>query len=195
MCGLDGWRQRSYRARKEGKAPDSALETLPPSSCNKDLDRTRRVRARLGVRESFLFDPSGGTSSRCSKGASCTWGRCSCSHLRRRKRGGDLSHLGCKIVWPNRVVSPPRPGFPLRDPSQPCSSPTGRAVHSGPAANERPANSIQRPPLRTAVRPRTALGPVSRAADPTAVRPRGRRRRTRKALAAQLAPESCRRHG
>ena len=57
--GVERRRRRSYRTWEEGKAPDFVLEVLSPSTWKRDLDRKRKVYARLGVREYFLFDPTG----------------------------------------------------------------------------------------------------------------------------------------
>ena len=56
--GVERRRRHSYRTWEEGKAPDFVLEVLSPSTWKRDLDK-RKTYARLGVKEYFVFDPTG----------------------------------------------------------------------------------------------------------------------------------------
>ena len=73
--GVERRRRRSYRTWEEGKAPDFVLEVLSPSTWTKDRDEKRRTYARLGVREYFLFDPTGEHIQPVLQGYRLDWGR------------------------------------------------------------------------------------------------------------------------
>ena len=73
--GVERRRRRSYRTWEEGKAPDFVLEVLSPSTWTKDRGEKRRTYARLGVREYFLFDPTGEHIEPVLQGYRLDWGR------------------------------------------------------------------------------------------------------------------------
>ena len=49
----------NYKVWEEGKGPDFVLEVASPGTWREDVGRKRSVYARLGVREYFLYDPTG----------------------------------------------------------------------------------------------------------------------------------------
>ena len=49
--------RRSYVLWEEGKPPDCVVEVSSPDSRTKDRTKKRKLYAKLGVREYFLFDP------------------------------------------------------------------------------------------------------------------------------------------
>ena len=53
-------RHRTYRVWEAGKFPDFVLEIGSPSTANNDLGAKRELYARLGAREYWLYDPTGG---------------------------------------------------------------------------------------------------------------------------------------
>ena len=57
--GVERRHRMSYRVWEEGKPPDWVLEVASPSTQASDRARKRRVYARLGVPEYWLFDPKG----------------------------------------------------------------------------------------------------------------------------------------
>ena len=73
--GVERRRRRSYRTWEDGKAPDFVLEVLSPSTWTKDRGEKRRTYARLGVREYFLFDPTGEHIEPVLQGYRLDWGR------------------------------------------------------------------------------------------------------------------------
>ncbi len=54
-------KRKTYNVWEEGKAPDWVLEILSDSTAKKDLDPElkQRIYCRMGVREVWLFDPTG----------------------------------------------------------------------------------------------------------------------------------------
>ena len=72
--GVERRKRRSYRTWEEGKAPDFVLEVLSPSTWQRDLDK-RKTYARLGVREYFVFDPTGEYIEPALQGYRLDWGR------------------------------------------------------------------------------------------------------------------------
>ena len=72
--GVERRKRRSYRTWEEGKAPDFVLEVLSPSTWQRDLDK-RKTYARLGVREYFVFDPTGEHIEPALQGYRLDWGR------------------------------------------------------------------------------------------------------------------------
>ena len=72
--GVERRKRRSYRTWEEGKAPDFVLEVLSPSTWQRDLDK-RKTYARLGVREYFVFDPTGEHIEPVLQGYRLDWGR------------------------------------------------------------------------------------------------------------------------
>ena len=72
--GVERKKRRSYRTWEEGKAPDFVLEVLSPSTWQRDLDK-RKTYARLGVREYFVFDPTGEHIDPVLQGYRLDWGR------------------------------------------------------------------------------------------------------------------------
>ena len=53
-------RYNTYRVWEVGKVPDFVLEIGSPSTARNDLGEKRDLYAQIGVREYWLFDPSGG---------------------------------------------------------------------------------------------------------------------------------------
>ena len=72
--GVERRKRRSYRTWEEGKAPDFVLEVLSPSTWQRDLAK-RETYARLGVREYFVFDPTGEHIEPVLQGYRLDWGR------------------------------------------------------------------------------------------------------------------------
>ena len=73
--GVERRDRRTYRTWEEGKAPDFVLEVVSTSTVHRDLDTKRRIYESLGVREYFLFDPSGDTMQPVLQGYRLDWGR------------------------------------------------------------------------------------------------------------------------
>ena len=59
VFGVEDRMRMSYKIWEEGKGPDFALEVASPSTWCEDVGPKRAIYARLGVREYFLFDPTG----------------------------------------------------------------------------------------------------------------------------------------
>ena len=59
VFGVEDRVRMNYKVWEEGKGPDFVLEVASPSTWREDVGRKRSVYARLGVREYFLFDPTG----------------------------------------------------------------------------------------------------------------------------------------
>lgn len=59
VFGVPKRRRRTYRLWEEGKAPDFVLEVTSRSTRRQDAGFKRDLYARLGVREYWLFDPTG----------------------------------------------------------------------------------------------------------------------------------------
>ncbi len=57
--GVEDRVRMSYRVWEEGKGPDFVLEVASPSTWREDVGRKRDVYAELGVKEYFLYDPTG----------------------------------------------------------------------------------------------------------------------------------------
>ncbi len=57
--GVEDRERMSYRVWEEGKGPDFVLEVASPSTWREDVGRKRDVYAELGVKEYFLYDPTG----------------------------------------------------------------------------------------------------------------------------------------
>ena len=59
VFGVEDRLRMNYKVWEEGRGPDFVLEVASPSTWREDVGRKRSVYARLGVREYFLFDPTG----------------------------------------------------------------------------------------------------------------------------------------
>ena len=59
VFGVEDRMRGNYKVWEEGKAPDFVLEVASPSTWREDVERKPAVYAALGVREYFLFDPTG----------------------------------------------------------------------------------------------------------------------------------------
>ena len=59
VFGVEDRVRMNYKVWEEGKGPDFVLEVASPNTWREDVGRKRSVYARLGVREYFLFDPTG----------------------------------------------------------------------------------------------------------------------------------------
>ena len=59
VFGVEDRVRMSYRLWEEGKGPDFVLEVASPNTWREDVETKPGVYARLGVREYFLFDPTG----------------------------------------------------------------------------------------------------------------------------------------
>ena len=59
VFGIEDRMRRNYKVWEEGKGPDFVLETASPSTWREDVGPKRKTYAQLGVREYFLFDPTG----------------------------------------------------------------------------------------------------------------------------------------
>ena len=73
--GVERRDRRTYRTWEEGKAPDFGLEVVSISTGRKDLTNKRDIYASLGVREYFLFDPTGDRMQPVLQGYRLDWGR------------------------------------------------------------------------------------------------------------------------
>ena len=59
VFGVEDRRRMSYKVWEEGKGPDFVLEVASPNTWREDVERKPGIYAGLGVREYFLFDPTG----------------------------------------------------------------------------------------------------------------------------------------
>ena len=59
VFGVEDRMRGNYKAWEEGKGPDFVLEVASPSTWREDVERKPGVYAGLGVREYFLYDPTG----------------------------------------------------------------------------------------------------------------------------------------
>ena len=59
VFGVEDRVRMSYRLWEEGKGPDFVLEVASPNTWREDVETKPGVYARLGVREYFLYDPTG----------------------------------------------------------------------------------------------------------------------------------------
>ena len=57
--GVEDRMRMSYKVWEEGKAPDFVLEVASKSTWREDLGPKREVYARLGVKEYWMYDPTG----------------------------------------------------------------------------------------------------------------------------------------
>ena len=60
VFGVEDRMRMSYKVWEEGKGPDFVLEVASPGTWREDVGPKRRLYARLGVREYWLYDPLGG---------------------------------------------------------------------------------------------------------------------------------------
>ena len=59
VFGVEDRMRGNYKVWEEGKGPDFVLETASPNTWREDVERKPGIYAGLGVREYFLFDPTG----------------------------------------------------------------------------------------------------------------------------------------
>ena len=59
VFGVEDRMRGNYKVWEEGKGPDFVLEVASPNTWREDVERKPGVNARLGVKEYFLFDPTG----------------------------------------------------------------------------------------------------------------------------------------
>ena len=59
VFGVEDRMRGNYKVWEEGKGPDFVLEVASPGTWREDVGPKRSVYARLGVREYFLYDPTG----------------------------------------------------------------------------------------------------------------------------------------
>ena len=59
VFGVEKRMRPYYKVWKEGKAPDFVLEVAWKSTWREDLGPKREIYARLGVREYWMYDPTG----------------------------------------------------------------------------------------------------------------------------------------
>ena len=59
VFGVEDRKRGNYKVWEEGKGPDFVLEVASPNTWREDVERKPGVYAGLGVREYFLFDPTG----------------------------------------------------------------------------------------------------------------------------------------
>jgi Uma2 family endonuclease len=57
--GVEKKRRRYYQIWKEGKAPDFVIEVTSDSTRREDTDFKKKLYQRLGVKEYYLYDPTG----------------------------------------------------------------------------------------------------------------------------------------
>lgn len=57
--GVEKKRRRYYQIWKEGKAPDAVIEVTSDSTRWEDMDVKRKLYQRLGIKEYYLYDPTG----------------------------------------------------------------------------------------------------------------------------------------
>ena len=59
VFGVEDHARMNYKVWEEGKGPDFVLEVASPNTWEEDMERKPGIYASLGVREYFLFDPTG----------------------------------------------------------------------------------------------------------------------------------------
>ena len=59
VFGVEDRMRMNYKVWEEGKGPDFVLEVASPGTWREDVGPKRRLYARLGVREYWLYDPMG----------------------------------------------------------------------------------------------------------------------------------------
>ena len=59
VFGVEDHTRMNYKVWEEGKGPDFVLEVASPNTWREDVERKPGIYASLGVREYFLFDPTG----------------------------------------------------------------------------------------------------------------------------------------
>ena len=59
VFGVEDRMRGNYKVWEEGKGPDFVLEVASPNTWREDVERKPAVYTELGVREYFLFDPTG----------------------------------------------------------------------------------------------------------------------------------------
>ena len=59
VFGVEDHARMSYKVWEEGEGPDFVLEVASPNTWEEDVERKPGIYAGLGVREYFLFDPTG----------------------------------------------------------------------------------------------------------------------------------------
>ena len=59
VFGVEDRMRGNYKVWEEGKGPDFVLEVASPSTWREDVGPKRSIYARLGVKEYFLYDPTG----------------------------------------------------------------------------------------------------------------------------------------
>ena len=59
VFGVEDRMRMNYKVWEEGKGPDFVLEVASPNTWREDVERKPAVYAGLGVREYFLYDPTG----------------------------------------------------------------------------------------------------------------------------------------
>ena len=59
VFGVEDRKRGNYKVWEEGKGPDFVLEVASPNTWREDVERKPGVYAGLGVREYFLYDPTG----------------------------------------------------------------------------------------------------------------------------------------
>jgi len=59
VFGVEDRKRMNYKAWEEGKGPDFVLEMASPNTWREDVERKPAIYAGLGVREYFLYDPTG----------------------------------------------------------------------------------------------------------------------------------------
>ena len=59
VFGVEDRMRGNYKVWEEGKGPDFVLEVASPNTWREDVGPKRTIYAGLGVREYFLFDPTG----------------------------------------------------------------------------------------------------------------------------------------
>ena len=59
VFGVEDRMRGNYKVWEEGKGPDFVLEVASPNTWREDVGPKRSIYAGLGVREYFLFDPTG----------------------------------------------------------------------------------------------------------------------------------------
>ena len=67
VFGVEDRMRMRYLVWEEGKGPDFVLEVASKSTWREDLGPKREIYARLGVKEYWMYDPTGSTSLRCSR--------------------------------------------------------------------------------------------------------------------------------
>ena len=121
VFGVPKRRRRIYLLWEEGEAPDFVLEVTSRSTRRQDAGFKRDLYARLGVREYWLFDPTGDwldprlqgigspatTTSRCRRpgsrpGSGCSTARCSgstCTSTAARSGSGTPPRTASSSPW------------------------------------------------------------------------------------------------